>query len=256
MCNLKCSFCPRGHDYPNQDLHMTIDTIDLLYNRIKSFCQINSNIITISLSGRSEPALHKNYKYLLTKIIELKEHVDVNIRVNTNGLKFDNYLAFYEKFDIVQLNIYDNNTYEYFISNKEKYSKYKNIKTYWRSDDYVEVGKLKYQTKYTNRAGGVETNITTNSFHDSRCDKPINQIFIDQNGDFNLCPQDWGTKKVLSNIKDTSIEDYVLHNKELREIRKSLARGKRKHLPCSKCNYEPVPSLVKDINNYLRQELK
>ena len=34
LCNLQCSFCPRAHGYPNQNLHMSLDTAREIRNQL------------------------------------------------------------------------------------------------------------------------------------------------------------------------------------------------------------------------------
>ena len=80
LCNLKCDFCPRSKDYPNLNLHMSLDIIrkvakelsDLEYKNRLLFC------------GFGEPLL---YKHLVEAVTILKNEMpwQKNIQIVTNG---------------------------------------------------------------------------------------------------------------------------------------------------------------------------
>ncbi len=61
LCNLTCSFCPRSQDYPNQNLHMSLETIDVVVQHIKELDKANdtNQEVIVSNTGRGEPSLHK-----------------------------------------------------------------------------------------------------------------------------------------------------------------------------------------------------
>jgi len=37
LCNMTCTFCPRSADYPNLNLHMSLDTIDTIATQLNDY---------------------------------------------------------------------------------------------------------------------------------------------------------------------------------------------------------------------------
>jgi len=70
------------------------------------------------------------------------------------------------------------------------------------------------------------------------CHKPFEVVYINWNGDYNLCCDVWKDIEVLSNIFDEPIKDYTTKNKRLNEYRSTLIKGKRSMSPCNECNIQ------------------
>jgi len=80
LCNLKCGFCPRGSEhnpYPNKNLNMSLDTVELIVQQVIEF---NKNLI-FTISGRGEPTLHPEFD----KIIDIIKNNGFIIQLFTNG---------------------------------------------------------------------------------------------------------------------------------------------------------------------------
>ena len=76
------------------------------------------------------------------------------------------------------------------------------------------------------------------------CYIPTNRVYIDYNGDVNLCCHDWKNKHVFGNIKDNHINN--IWNTRMKSIKIQLANGNRECLDaCKGCDVEFDPlSLV------------
>jgi len=68
------------------------------------------------------------------------------------------------------------------------------------------------------------------------CYIPFYKIFVDWNGDYLLCQQDWGKTTNVYNIKNTPVIDYWLS--KLTEYRTNLSMGNRIQNPCDKCDID------------------
>jgi MoaA/NifB/PqqE/SkfB family radical SAM enzyme len=66
------------------------------------------------------------------------------------------------------------------------------------------------------------------------CYRPFYKMFIDWNGDFLLCEQDWGKVTKRYNIYSTNIVDFWLD--KLNRYRIELMEGNRVLSPCDKCD--------------------
>jgi radical SAM protein with 4Fe4S-binding SPASM domain len=262
LCNLQCEFCPRSSGYPNLNYHMSHETIDrVVYELDRLASHEDTPTIDVVITGRGEPALCKTLRYMLEQMIELQErNSKIKIVVNTNAYRFDKFLDLYQRLFKVFVNLYYNYTYEQYKQFNEKYKHYRNVQVHYRDGDYVEVDNQVIPTNYTNRAGAITNDLTDGVFFDNRCDAPIRQLYIDWNGDYNLCCHDWSTKLVLDNIHTTGLIEYVLHNQQLARFRNQLSRGKRKEEPCASCNYQiqaegdTKVKKLKFINEFLRYE--
>ncbi len=227
LCNYTCTFCPRGHGYPNLNYHMTPETVDEIVKQIKELNQP----IYIQLAGRGEPTLNKYFDVILQKLLDLRKVADVKLEINTNGKWLDKYLPLIEQMDYVVHNIYEENPanpvdvqkkYPHFRVKDKKDASSRNWKTrsgYIPDQDYPE------PDYYHPRYGGM-------------CHKPFEVVYIDWQGNYNLCCDVWKDIEVLGNIFKTSIKEHTTHNKRLKEYRNRLVKGKRDMKPCVDCNIQ------------------
>lgn len=240
LCNLKCSFCPRATFYPNQNLNIDLNTIRIFRKRLDEIKFSN----VVSFTGRGEPTLYKQFteaSYILLKDKKYK------LKINTNGKNIEKYLDVLKEYDIVNLSYYENNIDE-FLQLVDKYSKYSNFNFYYKPPISL---KEDFSLRYTNRAGSFERETDNSGF----CDMVFDKLFIDYNGDYKLCCQDWKDHVSLGNIKTESIEKYLNTNTLLQKYRAKLVKGERIHSPCSNCDYKnnankQLTQKYKDVYNY------
>lgn len=229
LCNFKCVFCPRSGDYPNSNLHMSMDVVDKIIEDIKDW----GRHFTIFIAGRGEPTLHNNFSELLTKFIDFRDATGlVDICVHTNGAKLDKHLEAMSKLDAFTYNIYDETK-----SVQQKIKKYKSLKNINFKDKRTSFTKK----KFSSRAGSIELDDIFKSkgsthVYGKMCKKPFQTIYVNWNGDYNLCCDNWKDIVVLSNIFKESLKDYATHNKKLLDYQEDLLSFNRSMHPCSTCD--------------------
>ena len=239
LCNLKCNFCPRSEDYPNSNLHMSLETVDVVLDHIQQMLKYLSpkESIRLSYTGRGEPVLHKHFRPAMEKIISFrdKHKGKFDFIVNTNGYKFEKHLDIYERVDEVYFNVYYNYSYNQYKQFHQKYGEYKNIYVKRRKE-----GEESEVVNYNSRSGAIVNDMTMVIAKDTNygfCNKPFVNIFIDWNGDYILCCNDWVIMEPLDNVHNTSILDFYNNNPKLQKYKKMLKMEKRIMAPCSTCNH-------------------
>lgn len=262
LCNLQCSFCPRAHGYPNQNIHMSLETAA----EIKRQLELYNFTGALSITGRGEPTLHPQINELVDLFLKDSRF---ETRVTTNGKKLnklEKYFGMYEGRLRIIYDVYDVDQ-DYFYSEKQKYLKYSNVSVKWKPD-YGAAGivepeefwaGLHRRTDYShekndefkfisvsNRGGYIEKK--KYNFLDNSCVKLSKGIYIDWNGNYNLCCDDW-TPLVLGNIFQEDIKEFVNNNETLTHYRKKhLCENTRDGLPaCQTCDRNtPVKPEIKE----------
>ena len=238
LCNLTCGFCPRGSQekpYPNQNLNMSLDTVKLIVEQALEF---DSNIVFF-LSGRGEPTLHPK----LDKVIDIIHSNNFEVGLSTNGHRFDKFKHSIEKCSYIVYDVYSENNEDFLDAiSKLKDSKIEHKRvdmknedgfcTYeWYNGEYV----LNSPTFFLkNRAGSVDKKYQIERNNSRYCKYIEERLFIDWNGNYNLCCQDWSTKS-LGNIHRQNIKTYVEQNVYLQAYKNGIKSGNRLS-PCYVCN--------------------
>lgn len=225
LCNLKCSFCPRSTFYPNQNLHMSLETAREIRKQLDEI-QFTGEV---SITGRGEPTLHQDFEELSN--IFLKDRT-WKLKINTNGKKLNEYIDTIWQYDRITYNLYDH-TEDEVKEIKNFYEKYKGkVTVYYKPINMKWSDPSNYT--FTNRAGSFLTN---NLPSYSKCDTIFLKVFIDWNGTYRLCCHDWKEKISMGNIFDQSIKEYVENSPMLQEYRLKLVKGNRSKSPCNACSY-------------------
>ena len=235
LCNRTCVFCPRIDPkvYPNQNLHMSVDTIDKIAKDLASIGFVGR----VSLSGFGEPMLTQNFFQLIRA---LKQQLPNNvIDLNTNGDRLDEQ-NLVELFDsgvsMIYVNLYDGpEQQEQFVKlfDRAGISSTRYIlRPHWPGS---------YQLILNNRSGLVENFITgcVDQPLKRNCYFPFSKAMIDWNGDLLLCPQDWGRNFVAGNLIQEHIRNVWLGDR-MKHIRKKLAEQDRSTSPCNRCNTDGI----------------
>lgn len=232
LCNLKCSFCPRGHGYPNSDLHMSLDIVREIRRQLDE-CNYK---MYVTISGRGEPTLTKDFDKILDILFE--NNPSYLVRMNTNGKRLLKYAEYIPKFSEINLDAYD-------VDKEKAYNwpdeiiRHQNVKVKWKPDYGLDYGKwnkeLNKPTAMSNRAGLLKSKDRTNC-SGTVCSYPFEKMFINWNGDYNLCCDDWEVIKI-SNIYEESIPDYINHNRTLSKYREYHKLKQRSKLDiCKTCD--------------------
>jgi len=218
LCNLRCSFCPRAHGYPNTNDHMSEETIDLI-------CEHLGEIpyrVEVHLSGRGEPTLHNNFDMIVDK---LKAVDNVFLHLVTNGKHWKKWESSCHKMDRVIYNVYTEEENDYWDAMEDIENHSGEVELLYKPDDGRTL-------LLTNRAGHVPLNIAPGQGY---CFRPFEKIFINWNGDYVLCCEDWSDNP-LTNITEQSIVQYYESNETLLEYKQALEQGKRINV-CGGCSF-------------------
>lgn len=238
-CNRKCSFCPRSA--PGfEDKKEFIET-----SLIEKLCKELSNVNyrgTVRFSGFVEPLLDKNIynllslikKYLPSSNLEMVTNGDV---LNLKRLK----KLFLNGLNTILISVYDSK------EDAEKFQAMCN-EADLNQDQYVIRHRYlppeeDFGITMSNRAGmmsNAEYKIQplTRSLK-VPCYYPSYTFFLDYNGDVLMCPHDWGKKKILGNLNNSSFME-IWKSKIALEIRNKLNDGDREFSPCNVCDVNGV----------------
>ena len=243
LCNMSCVFCPRAFDYPNQNLHMSLDIVDMIIEQLDEL----PHITKIAFAGRGEPTLHKDFGEMAQRFIDYRDggRYNLKLQVATNGNRVDKYEKQLRQFNDVRISVYDESK----LTVQETYDKYNswgNLTLYDRRTITLDEAA---PNTYHNRAGSVVHPIakTEGVFHPKYgmiCEKPLNVVYVSWNGDYNLCCNDWEDIQVLGNIQTETIHQFVTSNENLHKYQKDLLAGRRDHNPCSTCNRPVHPRWI------------
>lgn len=243
LCNRQCSFCPRNANavpaYPNINKHMSFETLDIVLNELR---KIKFKGV-LELAGRGESTLHKNFDEVVKRCSVNKTWT---LRLTTNGYKIDkwwNELSPY--FDKLILNSYDSE--DEYEERKIKYERLPNgyyVEHHHKPDGLSieainklpphrqKLSKVYFSYTFNNRAGYFNDKV-----RDIPCWHPMRQIFVDYEGDYQMCCNDWLHKIVIGNVHERSLIDMYCHDPKLHTIRDHLLNSRRSEiLPCSKCD--------------------
>ena len=226
LCDMKCEFCPRSQGYPNLNLNMPLETIDLIVEQIKDL----EHQPIIHLSGRGEPTLHPQFNIILDKLSHLR------VKLSTNGNRVDRYLNQINRLHKVDYSIYDE-------------SKLTPLEASHKYNFHIVDKRTQNKLKYNNRAGSITKDITRNDprhpIFGLMCEKPFSVIYINYNGDYNLCCNEWFNPTVLENVQTQSLKDFIKSNEKLKKFQEDLAAGNRTYSPCKSCNKPLHPKAEK-----------
>jgi radical SAM protein with 4Fe4S-binding SPASM domain len=226
MCNRTCIFCPR-HDsalYKNKKEYVSIDVCEMI---AKQLAEINY-AGRIGFVGFGEPLLHSNIVDCVAAVREgcpSAQWIEINtngdfltrdliIRLRTAGCT-EITISMYDRDDTVKFDeMFSGIDIKYILRHHYDSSKVYNLTLVNRS------GMLKNESK------GLDN---------KQCYIPFYKLFIDWNGDYLICDQDWGRESKEYNIVDVAIGDFWTD--KLNKYRKQLAIGNRQSCaPCHKCD--------------------
>lgn len=268
LCNMKCGFCPRAHGYPNLKQHMSLETFKLVLDEMATFdfSQRNGwsdnvdpslwleppNKFRLHFAGRGEPALHPEFAEILEYAIHRRD-TDMPhlwIKVSTNGSRIDKYYDLYKQLDNVNFSVYD----ECPISFEEAKKRYPDIRISDRTTEHVFANPKRFRI-LNNRGGSVpDENINRNSYkghpkYGKICHKPFNMIYVNWDGDYVLCCNDWRKTGHFTNIHDVPMKEFWNTDPDLMAYRTELMNGRRTFDPCKTCYKRPDVSFLMQLGD-------
>lgn len=232
LCNRTCTFCPRGHGYPNLNLHMDLKTVDKIARDLANSHYENR----VQLCGFGENLL---YKHLIPAIKLIKSHMpwQENIHLVTNGDRLTYDLA---------VELIDAGVNKFFMS---LYDGPEQADHFTEMFDKLGLKEGQYILQHyykppeenfgflhlSNRAGSLPEEISKTETRESGCNVPFYQLSVHWNGDILLCSHDWEKEQIMGNVMEQSVQDIWLKSKKLWEFRNTLKNNRNCH-PCNKCN--------------------
>lgn len=244
LCNRRCVFCPRADDsYPNENKHMSFEVIEEV---IKQLRKIGFQS-WIELAGRGEPTLHPQF----LKIVDMLSKDAWKLRLTTNGYKMHKWWnpKTLKKFDEVILNTYTNEQeYEQRVRDYAFLPNGMPVEQYYKPDGLsvqeindispfqmpndTDTKPVKWTFAFNNRAGHFNKNRVN-----SPCWHPMRQIFIDYNGYYQMCCNDWTHQIKIGHVLKRGLIDMYLNDPKINRIRWSLLNNERERIkPCSMCD--------------------
>jgi radical SAM protein with 4Fe4S-binding SPASM domain len=227
LCNRTCSFCPR-HDpsvYPNQNLHMTVDTATALVSQLTA-ARFTGDI---HITGFGEPLLNPN-------ILDIVKDCSSNFTTEliTNGDRLLNSYYSHEQLTAAGLHFLIVDCYD----GDDQYLKIKKILSTcnipYRIRNHHDTGQTNLIEVYNfNNRGGM---LSKQSSLQKPCWLPFYKVLVDWNGDVIICCNDWNRNQKFNNIHNLSI-DQIWMSEEFITIRKDLETGNRNKISsCVSCN--------------------
>jgi radical SAM protein with 4Fe4S-binding SPASM domain len=226
LCNRKCIFCPRSDPkiYPNSKNHISIDTCR----------KIGQQLFDINYKGRigfvgfGEPLLHPNLEECIKAIKETGVKAQW-IEINTNGDFLNRKII--EKLKVagctdIAVSMYDHD-------DSEKYKMmFDGVDIRYVLRHHYDQDK-NYNLKIVDRIGVLKGNVK--EYNRNQCFIPFYKMFIDWDGSFLLCDQDWGRLTKTYNVTNTTIKEFW--SEKLKSYRNNLAVGQRSlQRPCNSCD--------------------
>lgn len=243
LCNMSCVFCPRAFDYPNQNLHMSLDIVDMIVDQLDELPHIEK----IAIAGRGEPTLYKHFAEMAQKLIDYrdKHRPSMKLQLATNGRRVDTYEHLLRQFNTINLSVYDQSK----LTVQQTYDKYHSWENVAFFDRRTVTLSDASPNTYHNRAGSAPHPVTRTEGVSHRkygmtCEKPMLVAYISWNGDYNLCCNDWEDIQVLGNIHTETIKEFLTSNPNLKKYQYNLLAGKRDLDPCSTCNRPVHPRWI------------
>ena len=269
LCNLRCDFCPRAHGYPNNNVHMSMDMLDTILDSRYDFYRRQNKYVPIYAIGRGEPTLHENWTEIVQKVAEHNKKyygLDYGIdEIHTNGYKWESWIPEYgHLIHKVHFNCYYNRNFVEYLKIKEHFSG-TNVWVYDRgttgnnegkTDQRVDGLGVVHKVRYNNRAGSIPQDVIpltdVTETKNEICMKPWQTLYIDFDGEWRICCNDWTDLVSLGNIKDFGMYDHIWKNPKYIEYRWRLINGDRKLTPCNKCNAVPHPDFIENYKEAIK----
>lgn len=240
LCNLRCSFCPRADKtmWPNNNIHMDLDLIkkitdDLIEKRYRQ---------QLSFTGRGESTLHNRWDEAFEILVRKDRTYLAN--VTTNGRKLEKLWPQLRRLDRLVCNTYvpeSDGGKEIWEERKAKFPTLDNghpVKHEFKPDSGGGLQMMKDMGRnFNNRAGMFDSAQESEFPLKKACLHPIQGIFINFDGTYELCCNDWNYKTKIDSVKDKNILDIYMQNPELNRIRYRLLKEDRTCTKaCSECD--------------------
>ena len=244
LCNRKCVFCPRSApDYDHVNGHLSLENIKKLSEELAFY----KKEFYFLFSGFSEPLLTKHLEELISTI--RKKHRDSIIEINTNTDLLNKKRIkslFSSGLSSIRCSIYDD---EIRLNEVGKLledcgvdkSAYSLRPRYFEKSKDGDKALSDFGINLSNRAGMMENALysipTLTEPLKKPCYYPFYNMFVDYNGDYLICPHDWGKGELLGNIATSHIIHDIWLSDRANKVREMLLRSRRDvSEACIKCD--------------------
>lgn len=225
LCNRTCGFCPRTDPklYKNSKKFIDPSLCTLIGQQLENFTG------RIGFVGFGEPLLHPN---LVDCVANIRAACPTAqwIEINTNGDVLTRELAI-ELAEAgctnITISLYDKDTTEYFTEMLAGVNVQLILRHYYNPTTINLVNRINIISK-----GGAHVDLK------KPCYMPFYKLFIDWDGSYLLCEQDWEkvTSRFTYNVREKTIKEFWLE--DLNRYRVNLMVGNRGMNPCSKCDID------------------
>jgi len=212
---------------------MTLDTVSKFIERVREFYAQTGNRVMVSLSGKGEATVHKQFRDIVLMLTENKDIM--KLQTLTNGALLYRHRDLIPLFDRIRYNNYKKD------NNKDKEKLIEIIQSSPNAsmteiDNSLEWHEVK---DFTNRVGVLSGPVDTEIKY-NYCHKLFNKMMIECDGSYLICCDDWKKHKNFGTIYDRSFQDYLL-SPELNKYRRHILKGVREMDPCRTCTYSSRP---------------
>ncbi len=258
LCNRKCPFCPRSspsYDHVNQ--HLSHAHIEKITNELSIF----DKPFYFIFSGFAEPLLTKHLEELISIIRKKLKSSTIEINTNTDLLTPKRIKSLFESgLSSIRCSIYDDEERLREVGkmlescNVDK-SNYSLRPRYFKKETDGEKALNEFGINLSNRAGMMENALysipTLKEPLKNPCYYPFYNIFMDYNGDYLICPHDWGKGELLGNADYSHIVHDIWLSERANKIRKALLKSKRSiSEACKKCDVEGTFMGLEEANQW------
>lgn len=229
LCNRKCIFCPRGHEYKNQALFMDIKTANAIGDKLQSIKYTKG----ISFCGFGEPLMHHS---IINLVRTIKSYLPSLSRYDiiTNG----DFLSVGTIHDLLSagitciiVNLYDDESQKIYF---KKMFEQANTDRYLLRHHYYGPEE-NYGLTINNRAGSV-TNLKIGEPICRACFLPFYKFVVDWDGGIILCPQDWKREAIKELNINTHTINEIWFSDQFKKYRDKLSVADRTLSPCNECD--------------------
>tara|TARA_A100001035_G_C27758650_1_gene490090 strand:+ start:518 stop:1435 length:918 start_codon:yes stop_codon:yes gene_type:complete len=244
LCNRKCVFCPRSApDYNHVNGHLSLENIEKLASELNSY----EKDFYFLFSGFSEPLLTKHLEELINIIRKKHKNSTIEINTNTDLLTKKRIKSLFESgLTSIRCSIYDDEKRlkevgKLLEDSGVEESSYSLRPRYFRKDIDGDKALNNFGINLSNRAGMMENALfsipTLEEPLKKPCYYPFYNIFVDYNGDYLICPHDWGKGELLGNIENCHIIEDIWLSERANFIREKLLQSRRDvSEACKKCD--------------------
>ena len=219
MCNRTCSFCPRGHGYENTEKFFPLPLWWKILREIPDYDGL------ITFSGFGEPLLHRGIYHFIADAKRLCPKATTEVITNGDYLTPETMSRLFSSgLNRLLISLYNN--------------KYQNIKfglMRFRAgvpeDSVVLRNRYDGNQTFNNRGGLLSGTPAL-----GRCYYPFYMLYVDYNGNFLACSNDWRRRNVVGDAKWQTIME-VWNSQRMESVRRVLSEGHRDMIKaCDDCN--------------------